>query len=107
MSAAQPPDHSLWVDTAITSALGVLAGFVSWLLDPDPASKGCIVRRLLVAGITSAFVGLAVRDLIDSEGLRLAVGGSVGYAGAIIWDRVQGFIKAGLDWVQRKLDALK
>ena len=107
MSAAPTPDPSLWVDTALTSGLGVLSGIVSWLLSPDPKSLGCMLRHLIVAGITAAFVGLAVRDFIDSEGLRLAVGGSAGYAGAIIWDRVLGFIKAALDWVQGKLDSLK
>lgn len=102
MSAAPTPDPSLWIDTAISAALGVLSGIVSWLLSPDPRSLGCLLRHLLVAGITAAFVGLAVRDFIDSEGLRLAVGGSSGYAGALVWDRLVGLIRLGFDWLESK-----
>lgn len=102
MSAA-PGDPSLWIDTAISGLLGILSGIVSWLMSPDPRSLGCMFRHLLVAGITAAFVGLAVRDFIDSEGLRLAVGGSSGYAGALVWDRVVQLIRLGFDWLEAKL----
>lgn len=101
MSPTPETPPSIWADAAISAALGAASGAVRWLLSPDRKSLGCVVRHIAVACITSAFVGLAVTDLIDSEGLRFACAGAAGYAGPEIWDwsmaflrkRVQGLLK--------------
>lgn len=94
----QPPDpNALWLDAAISGGLGLLAGLVRWLMSKDPQSLGYHMRHLLVAGITAAFAGLAVRDLIDSEGLRFAAAGATGYAGIALWDMASDKLRAMVD----------
>jgi len=63
----------------------------------DTKSLGCIVRHLFVAGITAAFAGLAVQDIISSEGLRFAAAGSTGYAGVALWDVTANKVKTLVD----------
>jgi hypothetical protein len=55
-------------------------------MSPDTHSLGATFRHLFIAGVTASFAGLAVADLIDSEGLRFAAAGSTGYAGVALWD---------------------
>lgn len=97
MTPPPDPTPSIWVDAAMSGALGVLAGVVRWLMSQDPQSLGCIARHLFVAGVTAAFAGLAVQDLIASEGLRFAAAGSTGYAGVFLWDAVSAKIKSLVD----------
>ena len=99
MSPSPPPvePSPLWIDAAVSGGLGILAGLVRWLMATDPQSLGTIVRHLLVAAITAAFSGLAVQDLIDSEGLRFAAAGSTGYAGVALWDLAAQKVRALVD----------
>lgn len=92
-----PEPSPLWIDAAASGGLGILAGLVRWLMATEPQSFGTIVRHLLVAGITAAFAGLAVQDLIDSEGLRFAAAGSTGYAGVALWDLAAQKLKGLID----------
>ena len=96
MSPAPEPSP-LWIDAALSGLLGILAGTVRWLMSPDQQSLGTIVRHLLVAGITAGFAGLAVQDLIDSDGLRFAAAGSTGYAGVALWDLASQRLRALVD----------
>jgi hypothetical protein len=83
MSAAQipPPDaSSLWIDAALSGALGLGAALARHLLSIERHSWGCLLRRLIVASFTATLVGLGVRDLIDSEGLRFASAGAIAFA---------------------------
>lgn len=97
MSPTPEPTPTLWADAAVSGALGILAGLVRWLMATDPTSLGCVIRHLLVAGITAAFAGLAVQDLISSEGLRFAAAGSTGYAGVALWDMAASKVKGLVD----------
>lgn len=99
MSPVPPPDPvpQLWLDAAISGGLGILAGLVRWLMSSDPQTLGCTFRHLLVAGVTAMFAGLAVQDLIDSEGLRFAAAGSTGYAGVALWDLAAQRLRALID----------
>jgi hypothetical protein len=97
MSPSPVEPSPIWIDAAVSGALGILAGLVRWLMASDPQSLGCILRHLLVAGITAAFAGLAVQDLIDSEGLRFAAAGSTGYAGVALWDLTAQKLRALVD----------
>lgn len=93
-----PPDpNSVWVDAAMSGGLGVLAGLVRWLMSQDQQSWGYHMRHLLVAFITAYFAGLAIRDLIDSEGLRYASAGATGYAGIALWDMLASKLKGLVD----------
>jgi hypothetical protein len=99
MSPTPPPiePSPLWLDAAVSGGLGILAGLVRWLMATEPQGLGTITRHLLVAGITASFAGLAVQDLIDSEGLRFAAAGSTGYAGVALWDLAAQKLKALVD----------
>lgn len=85
--------NSIWVDAGISGGLGVLAGIVRWLMSNDQKSYGYHMRQLVVAGITAYFAGLAIRDLIDSEGLRFASAGATGYVGIALWDLASDKLK--------------
>ena len=93
MSPTPDTPPSLWLDAAISASLGVASGAVRWLLSPDRHTLGCVVRHILVASVTSAFAGLAVSDLIDSEGLRFACAGAAGYAAPEIWDWLMALLR--------------
>lgn len=101
MSLPNPEPSPLWLDAVISGGLGVLAGLVRWLMSTDKHSLGATFRHLLIAGITAAFAGLAVADLIDSEGLRFAAAGSTGYAGVALWDIAAEKLRGIIDrWVK-------
>jgi hypothetical protein len=95
--ASPDPSSSLWIDAAISGMLGVAAGLVRWLTDPDPKSLGCTARHLLAAGITAGFSGLALANLIDSDGLKYATAGATGYAGVALWDIASAKLRAMLE----------
>lgn len=95
------PPSPIWLDAAISGLLGILAGLVRWLTSPEQQSLRTTFRHLLIAGITASFAGLAVSDLIDSEGLRFAAAGSTGYAGVALWDLAAEKLRGMIDrWVK-------
>jgi hypothetical protein len=84
---ATPPDSStgnnvnaLLQDSFIASIMGGLAMTARVLLSTEPVSIGWVVRRIAAASITACLVGLAVKDHITSDSLKLAVAGASGYA---------------------------
>lgn len=95
MSAALPPPEpsSLWVDAAISGGLGLGAAIARHLLSLDKKDWGCLVRRLFVAAFTASLVGLGVRDLIDSEGLRFASAGAAAFAAPEVLDYFLAYIR--------------
>jgi hypothetical protein len=66
-------------------------------MSPDTRSLGATFRHLFIAGVTASFAGLAVADLIDSEGLRFAAAGSTGYAGVALWDLAAAKVRDIID----------
>jgi hypothetical protein len=81
-------------DGVIASILGGLAMTARLLLSTEPVSLGWVVRRVLAAAITAAFVGYAITDHIQSPGLKMGVVGAAGYAAPECLDYLMRYIKA-------------
>ena len=90
-----PEPSPLWTDAAVSGALGLLAALARHLLAVERHAWGCLVRRLVVASFTASMVGLGVRDLIDSEGLRFASAGAAAFAAPEVLDYF-------LAWLRKK-----
>ena len=89
-----PPEPSpIWVDAALSGGLGLGAAFARHMLATERHSWGCLVRRLIVASFTATLVGLGVRDLIDSEGLRFATAGAMAFAAPETLDYFLAYIR--------------
>jgi hypothetical protein len=95
MSAAIPPPEPspLWIDAAVSGALGLGAAIARHLLATERHSWGCLLRRLTVASFTATLVGLGVSDLIDSEGLRFASAGAAAFAAPEVLDYFLAYIR--------------
>ena len=95
MSPTPPPvDPSpLWLDAAVSGGLGLGAALARHLLATERHAWGCLVRRLAVASFTATLVGLGVRDLIDSEGLRFATAGAMAFAAPETLDYFLAYIR--------------
>jgi len=88
-----PEPSSLWLDAAVSGALGLLAAIARHLLATERHAWGCLVRRLVVASFTASLVGLGVADLIDSEGLRFASAGAAAFAAPEVLDSLLAYIR--------------
>lgn len=64
------------------------------LLSTEPVTFGWVCRRIFAAAITSAFVGWAVTEHIQSVPLRFAAVGASGYAAPEVLDYLLKYIKA-------------
>ena len=95
MSPTPPPiePSPLWVDAAVSGGLGLGAALARHLLATERHSWGCLIRRLAVASFTATLVGLGVRDLIDSEGLRFATAGAMAFAAPEVLDYFLAYIR--------------
>ena len=95
MSPTPPPiePSPLWVDAAVSGGLGLGAALARHLLATERHAWGCLVRRLAVASFTATLVGLGVRDLIDSEGLRFATAGAMAFAAPETLDYFLAYIR--------------
>jgi len=75
-------------DGVVTAALGSIAMVCRLLLSTEPVTAGWVIRRVLAAAVTSAFVGWAIADQIQSESLRFACVGAAGYCAPEVLDYV-------------------
>ena len=96
---ATPPDAStgnnvnvLMQDSLVASIMGGLAMTARVLLSTEPVSIGWVVRRISAASITACLVGLAVKDHITSDSLKLAVAGAAGYSAPECLDFILKYI---------------
>jgi hypothetical protein len=93
--ASNPEDYQQAVkDGVIASALGSAAMVARLLLSTEPVSLGWVIRRILAAAITAAFVGWAVAEHIQSIPLRFAAVGASGYAAPEVLDYLLAYLKA-------------
>jgi hypothetical protein len=81
-------------DGILTAALGSVAMICRLILSTEPVTAGWVVRRVIAAAITSAFVGWAVADQIHSESLRFACVGAAGYSAPEVLDYVLRYARA-------------
>jgi len=81
-------------DGLVASTLGGLAMTARLLLSTEPVSAGWVIRRVLAAAITAAFVGYAIADHIQSPGLKMGAVGASGYAAPECLDYLMRAIKA-------------
>ena len=88
-----PEPGTIWTDAAVSGGLGLGAAIARHLLSLERHSWGCLMRRLFVASFTAALVGLGVRDLIDSEGLRFAAAGAMAFAAPEVLDYLLAYIR--------------
>lgn len=92
---SNPEDYQQVVkDGVIASSLGSAAMVARLLLSTEPVSWGWVVRRVLAAAITAAFVGWAVAEHIQSIPLRFAATGAAGYAAPEVLDYLLKYIHA-------------
>lgn len=81
-------------DGVVTAALGSAAMVCRLLLSTEPVTAGWVIRRVLAAAVTSAFVGWAIADQIQSESLRFACVGAAGYCAPEVLDYVLRYARA-------------
>lgn len=81
-------------DGVVTAALGSVAMVCRLLLSTEPVTAGWVIRRVLAAALTSAFVGWAIADQIQSESLRFACVGAAGYCAPEVLDYVLRYARA-------------
>ena len=77
----------------IAAIIGGLAMCARLLLSTTPVSPGWVIRRVLAAGITSAFAGFALAEHITSPGLRMGAIGAIGYASPEALDWLMAWLK--------------
>ena len=78
----------------MTAALGSVAMVCRLLLSTEPVTAGWVIRRVLAAALTSAFVGWAIADQIQSESLRFACVGAAGYCAPEVLDYILRYARA-------------
>jgi len=81
-------------DGVVTAVLGSAAMVCRLLLSTEPVTAGWVIRRVFAAAVTSAFVGWAIADQIQSESLRFACVGAAGYCAPEVLDYVLRYARA-------------
>lgn len=95
-----PPNHPDDIppeirDGLLAGLIGAVSFVIRMLVSTEKHSCGYVIRRTVIAGLTSLFVGMATQSYFSNQGLGYAAAGMAGYASPEL-------IEAGLLWIKRQ-----
>lgn len=95
-----PPSHPDDIppelrDGLLAGTIGAISFIIRMLVSTEKHSCGYVIRRTIIAGLTSFLVGLATQSYFSNQGLGYAAAGMAGYASPEL-------IEALLLWIKRQ-----
>lgn len=95
-----PPSHPDDIppeirDGILAGTIGAISFIIRMLVSTEKHSYGYVIRRTVIAGLTSFFVGMATQSYFSNQGLGYAAAGMAGYASPEL-------IEALLLWIKRQ-----